>query len=449
MSNKRAGFANSLDKSVEMSRLNNGLTIATVRMPHVETASLGLWIGQGSRDESAAEHGIAHFLEHMVFKGTGSRTARQHAEEIEAVGGEINAATGVESTGYFARVMGADCDLAIDLIADMLLDPLITEADVERERAVILQEMAADGDEPEDLAHDALQATAFPGQALGRPIIGTRASVSGIMQDGLRRHLQRVLCAPRMVLTAAGAIDHTRLLARATTHFSGIAAASPPIRPKSRYAGGRRILAQDFEQSHLLFGFPAPGRHDPGANAVSVLANILGGGASSRLFQSVREERGLCYAVDAFFDPYSDTGLFGLYAATRAEAVPEVVSAIVSELQMVLDAPVTPGELSRGRAQGRMGLASMLESTGALAEHLAHEILEFGRVRPPAELIARIDAVDAAAVRTAADRVLTTAPPTLVEVGSEAGAPHFHHLEAWHRDTVAGEPIRGDPAWRS
>jgi predicted Zn-dependent peptidase len=428
---------------VEITRLSNGFTIVTEQIPHVETAALGIWLGSGSRDETQADHGISHFLEHMLFKGTRRRSARQLAEEIEAVGGEINAATGIETTGYFARMMGADCGLALELIADLLLDPLIAEADIERERSVILQEMAADGDEPEDMAHDMLQATAFAGQALGRPIIGTRESVNAIGRAALLRHLERVRRAPAAVLSAAGAVDHAQLARQAEALFSSLPNSATEPRHPAQYHGGRQILAEPFEQTHLLIGFAAPGRKDLGAaNTAAVLADILGGGASSRLFQNIREERGLCYAVDADAARFADAGVFSIYAATRAEAVTEVVGAIADELSTVLESGITPGELAGARARMRMGLRTMVESAGALAEHLGHEILEFGRVRPHGELLAAVDAVDGAAIRHLAGQIFQQSEPILVEVGSALAEPALDRIDAL-RDPAQSAHLRG------
>jgi predicted Zn-dependent peptidase len=419
--------------SVDLTRLANGLTVVSQPMPHSTTASIGLWFGHGSRDEPAADHGVSHFLEHMLFKGTATRTARQHAEAIEAVGGEINAATGVEHTGYFARVAAADTALAVDLIADMVMAPLMADADIERERAVILQEMAADGDEPEDLAHDLFQALAYPGEAIGRPIIGTRASVAAIGRAALLAQLERVRRGPSMVLAAAGAVDHAVLLARAEAHFAGLSGSPAPERKPPRYKGGRKAHVDDYEQTHLLIGFPAPGRHERHAVAAGVLADVLGGGTTSRLFQNVREEKGLCYSIDAFSSPFADAGLFGVYAATAPERMEAVVAAISEELEGLLSRSVSAAEVGRARAHQRLGLLTMLESSGAMVEHLALDLLEFGRVRSPEELLAWVDAVGAAELSDVATAILG-ARPTVVEVGSVAApAPTFARLEALTR----------------
>jgi predicted Zn-dependent peptidase len=414
---------------VELSTLSNGLRVVTHHMPHVATVSLGLWIDAGTRHEALEDHGIAHFLEHMAFKDTGSRTARQMAEAIENVGGEINAATGMETTGYYARVLAADTGLAVRMIAEMLLDPKFSDADMERERGVILQEIAADADQPEDKVYDLMQAAAYPDQALGRSILGTAESVGAISAAALRRYLARTYRAPHIVLSAAGAIDHDTLVRDAESCLAGFDGAERASHDAASYVGGPSWHADEFEQSHVLLAFPAPSYRDPRTYAVHVLAGLLGGGTSSRLFQEVREERGLCYAIEAFAAGFSDGGLFGVHAATRPEAVAQLIDVIVAEIEAVTSGEVSQAEIQRSKAQLRVGLLGSLESTGARSEQLARQTLTFGAPQKLGDLMAQIDAVTHHDVKAVANSIFGGSRPILAEVGPDARASGFANLQ--------------------
>ena len=312
--------------SVVVSRLRNGLTVVSHARADVETVSLGLWVGAGSRSENLPEHGVAHFLEHMAFKGTDRRSAQAIAEEIEAVGGELNAATGVDSTAYYARVLRQDFGLALDILSDIILTPRFDRTELARERDVILQEIASAQDSPEDMVFDLAQTTAFPDQPAGRPILGTAKSVKGFKSTHLKTYLATHYQAPNMVLAAAGAVDHERLLAEAERLLAQLNSGTAPEPAPALYRGGVARNEKSFEQTHLVLAFEAPPYRHADYFAAQVCAGALGGGMSSRLFQEVRERRGLCYAIHAFASGLSDTGMFAIYAACGPDRAAELLA---------------------------------------------------------------------------------------------------------------------------
>lgn len=410
----------SMDERVRVSTLDNGVTVVSDAMPHLGTVSLGIWVGAGARDEQADEHGISHLLEHMAFKGTRRRTARRIAEEIEQVGGDINAATSVEQTSYNVRVLGADVGLGLDILSDILTEPAFAPEELEREKNVIVQEIGAVMDTPDDLIFDHFQEQAFPGQAVGRSILGTPETVRGFGREALGAYLGRNYLGRRMVVSAAGAVEHDQLMEEAARRLAAIGAGDKPPEAPARYAGGVRLIARDLEQVHVVLGLEGVSFRDPEVHAVQVLANVLGGGMSSRLFQDVREERGLCYSISAFHWSYQDTGLFGVYAGTDTADVGELGEAVVAQLLDVGET-VSETEVARARAQMKVGLLAALESSGARAEQLARHLLAFGRVIPVEEIVAKVDAVDVASVRAAARRLVARGRPTLTAIGPKAG----------------------------
>lgn len=411
--------------SVEISTLKNGVRVVTDSMAHTETVALGVYVGTGARHETLAEHGISHLLEHMAFKGTTRRSARQIAEEIEHVGGEINAATGLESTAYFARVLKGDENVALDILADILQNPTYAEDDLAREKDVVLQEIAGINDSPEELAYDLLQAKAFPDQALGRPIIGTKANVAALSGDDLRTFLCTRYRAPQTVVAAAGALDHDRLVRLARSHFSGMSQAGSPPPEHGRYVGGTTSSSRTFEQAHLLLGFEAMAYNDPQFYAGQVFSGLLGGGMSSRLFQEVRENRGLCYSIYSSAWGLADVGMLTIHAATGTGQLPELIAVVGDELAKIVDGPPSSTELHRAKAQIKVGLVSSLESTGARADQIARHLMTAGRVIATDELISRIDAVTCEDIVAVARRVLRGAPPTVAVVGAgRAAARH-------------------------
>jgi predicted Zn-dependent peptidase len=406
--------------SVEVTRLPSGLTVVTDAMAHLETASLGVWVGSGSRDERADEHGISHLLEHMAFKGTSRRNARQIAEEIEAVGGDINAATGTEITAYYARVLKADVPLALDVLADILADPLFDPQELAREQNVIVQEIGASEDTPDDLVFDYLQATAFPDQPVGRSILGTRESVCSFDPARLRAYLARNYRAPDMVVGATGAVDHAAVVREAERLFAPFASGNAPVPEPAHFAGGARIEARDLEQVHIAIALEGVPQRDPTLFSLQAFTNVLAGGMSSRLFQEVREQRGLCYAIYGFHTPFFDTGFFGLYAGTDAADVPELMRVVTGEMAKATET-ISEAEVARAKAQMKAGLLMALESSSARAEQLARQILAYGRPIPLSELVEKIDAVTVETTRAAGRALIARSRPAIAALGPGPG----------------------------
>jgi predicted Zn-dependent peptidase len=420
------------DPDVDLTTLPSGLRIVSQRMDHAATVSLGIWIGAGARDELPHEHGLAHLLEHMAFKGTARRSAREIAEEIESVGGDLNAATSVEYTCYTARVLGQDLPLAVDILSDILTAPALTDEELAREKGVILQEIGAVQDAPDDLVYDRFLQAAFPDQPLGRPILGTAKTVKSFTPDAIRAYLARNYHAGNMVLAASGAVDHKQLVALAKERLATLPAnpKSVPDREGGHYRGGEARIEGDEEQVHLVLGFPGLPFRDGAHYPLQIFSSVLGGGLSSRLFQEVREQRGLAYSIDAFHWPFSDCGVFGISAGTAPEDVGELVEVALGCLRQAVE-DVSEAEVARARAQMKVGLLASLESPGGKLEQMARQVLIFGRAIPREELAQRLDAVTLDDVR-AAGRSLLGQEPTIAAVGPLDGLPPAE----WLRQTV-------------
>ena len=401
--------------TVTMSRLANGMRVVTDRMDSVETVSIGVWVDVGTRHEPAAINGVAHLLEHMAFKGTQRRSALDIAAEIEAVGGHVNAYTSREHTAYYAKVLKADVALAVDILADILQNSTFDAGELERERAVVLQEIGQAQDTPDDIIYDLFQERAYPDQPMGQPVLGRAEIIKQLDRDSVAGYQRRTYAAPGMLLVAAGNVSHDALVAMAERSFSALAAQSAATTEPARYVGGNWREERDLEQVHVLLGFAGFAFADRDYYAASILSTALGGGMSSRLFQEIREKRGLVYSIYSFSHSYSDGGLFGIYAGTGEDEASELMPALTAEIRR-LEAGLDPAELERARAQLKAGLLMSLEGTTARCEQQANHMLVFGRPLDPAELVRHIDAVDEDSVIRVARR-LTTAPPTLTALG--------------------------------
>jgi predicted Zn-dependent peptidase len=406
--------------SMDVTRLPSGLVVVTDSMPHLQSASLGVWVGCGSRDEHADENGISHLLEHMAFKGTARRTARQIAEEIEAVGGDLNAATSVETTAYYARVLRADVPLALDVLSDILTNPTFEPEELAREKNVIVQEIGATEDTPDDLIFEYLQGVTFPDQPVGRSILGTPESVRSFDSRRLRGYLARNYRAPNMVVAAAGAVDHQEIVAEAQGRFASFTGPQAPAHEPARFAGGSRIEQRELEQVHVAFALEGLPQRDPSIYSLQVFTNILGGGMSSRLFQEVREIRGLCYSVYAFHAAYADTGMLGVYAGTDASDLPELMRVVVDEIGNAAET-ITEAEIVRSKAQMKAGLLMALESSGARAEQLARQMMIYGRPIPLEEIVGKIEAVTAESARAAGRAMIGRSRPAIAVLGPGRG----------------------------
>ncbi|MBI5130318.1 MAG: insulinase family protein [Rhodopseudomonas palustris] len=407
--------------SVEVSKLPSGLTVVTDTMPHLETAALGVWTGVGGRDEKADEHGISHLLEHMAFKGTTKRTSREIAEEIEAVGGDLNAGTSTETTAYYARVMKADVPLALDVLSDILANPSFEAEELEREKSVIVQEIGAAQDTPDDVVFEYLNELCYPEQPIGRSLLGTAKTLKGFNRDKLQSYLSTHYRGPDMVVAAAGAVDHKRIVEEVSHRFASFdAAPAPKPQPAMFGAGGSRVVRRDLEQAHLTLALEGLPQSDKSLFSLQVFTNILGGGMSSRLFQEVREKRGLCYSIYTFHAPYADTGFFGLYTGTDPDDAPEMMEVIVDVINDAVET-LTDAEIARAKAQMKAGLLMALESCSSRAEQLARHILAYGRPLSVDELVAKIDAVSIETTRHAARELMSRSRPAVVALGSGRG----------------------------
>ncbi|MGO4569020.1 M16 family metallopeptidase [Rhizobium sp. 2YAF20] len=404
--------------TVECTRLNSGLTIVTETMPHLESVALGVWIKSGSRNETEAEHGIAHLLEHMAFKGTARRTAREIAEEIENVGGEVNAATSTETTSYYARVLKEDVPLAVDILADILIESAFEEDELQREKQVILQEINAANDTPDDVVFDKFSEVAYRDQTLGRAILGTPQTVVSFTPQQIRGYLSRNYTTDRMFVVAAGAVDHDSFVREVEKRFAGLptAPSATPVIETARYIGGSVRETRDLMDAQILLGFEGRAYHARDFYCSQILANILGGGMSSRLFQEVREVRGLCYSVYAFHWGFSDTGIFGIHAATGGENLPELLPVIVGELRKSSH-NIEEQEIQRARAQIRAQLLMGQESPAARAGQIARQMMLYGRPIPNPEMMERLEGITIERLTDLAGRLFFDTVPTLSAIG--------------------------------
>jgi predicted Zn-dependent peptidase len=403
--------------SVQITRLDNGIHVITHDLAHLETVSLGIWVRAGARDEAEAQNGIAHFLEHMAFKGTSKRSAMQIAQDIENVGGDINASTSMETTGYYARMLKDDWRLGFDVLADILTDPVFDPAEVARERGVILQEIAASNDEPDDLVFDLAQAVAYPAHALGRPILGISEQVAGYNSDVMMKYRLANYAGERIVVAAAGRIEHEALVQEAARLLGSIPAAAAPARTAPAFGGGASLAKRRLDQAHIVLTFPAVGYHHDDVYVLQVLSMLLGGGMSSRLFQEVRENRGLCYSVFSSASSYEDSGLFSMYAATAPTKVSELTTVAADTMLSVIDG-VNDAEVARAKAQLKAGLVMSLESASARADQMARQFLAFGKVPEMATIIAKVERVTPSDVSRLAGRILRSGKPALAAVGA-------------------------------
>ncbi|WP_338665123.1 pitrilysin family protein [Pararoseomonas sp. SCSIO 73927] len=409
--------------AVRLTRLPNGLTVVSDTMARVETASIGAYAHTGTRDEEAQENGVSHFLEHMAFKGTERRDAAAIAREIENVGGHLNAYTARETTAYYAKVLKEDLPLAADILGDILTHSSFAPEEVERERGVILQEIGQANDTPDDIVFDHFQETAFAGQPMGRPTLGPASIIETLPREALTGYMRRHYGPSRMVVAAAGAVDHDNLVDLVKTHFADLPDIDGHSAEPARYTGGEFREERDLDQVHLLLGFPGPAYGDPMHYPTMLLSTILGGGMSSRLFQEIREKRGLVYSVYSFHSPYRDAGLFTVYAGTGEEQAAELMPATLEELRRV-QKDVTEEELARAKAQLRASVLMSLESTGSRCEGLARQLQVHGRLIPVEETKARIAAVTVEQVQAAAAKTFR-APPTLAALGPAGRVPRL------------------------
>lgn len=374
--------------------LPNGVRIITEEIEHVRSIAFGLWVGAGSRDEREGYEGISHFIEHMFFKGTEHRTARDLAESLEAVGGQLNAFTTKEYTCYYAKVLDEDLDLAIDVLSDMFFYSCYDEKEMEKEKNVVIEEIKMYEDSPDELIHDLFSECVWNDHPLGKPILGTEESIRALNRDKIMTFLAEHYAPDNLVIAAAGKIKHTDIVEKLSNQFGVFK------------RGGRRVLEgtptgkiieryqqKDTEQMHILLGVPGLGQDDEDIYALHIFNNIIGGGLSSRLFQQIREQRGLAYSVYSYHSTYVDTGLFGIYAGTSPKNTKEVIECILQELNEVKQKGISNLELERTKAQIKGGLYLGLESVSSRMSRLGKTELTYNRVLSPEEVVAKLEKV--------------------------------------------------------
>jgi predicted Zn-dependent peptidase len=402
--------------------LSGGLRIVTETMPTVRSAAFGIWVGIGSRDESTADAGATHYLEHLLFKGTRRRTALEISAAIDTVGGDLNAFTAKEYTCYYARVLDADLPLAVDVVSDMVTSSLIQEEDVEAERGVILEEIAMRDDEPGDLVHDEFSTALYGDAPLGRPILGTVESINSLAANGIARYYRERYLPPNLVVAVAGNVDHDEVVRQVEKAFEGILRGDDlPSPPRIGGAGaapnpGVRLIPRRTEQANLILGTIGVSRTDDRRFALGVLNSALGGGMSSRLFQEVREKRGLAYSVYSYTSQYADTGAFGVYAGCQPAKVDEVLSICRDEVAKVAERGLTLEELARGKGQLRGSMVLGLEDTGSRMSRIGKSELVYEELLSVDDVLTKIDAVTPDDIQTVARDILAQ-PMTLTVVG--------------------------------
>nr|WP_302477408.1 pitrilysin family protein [Ruegeria arenilitoris] len=411
-----------------MDQLTNGFRIVSEQMPGLQSAAIGIWVTAGGRHERIEQNGIAHFLEHMAFKGTERRSALQIAEAIEDVGGYINAYTSREVTAYYARVLKDDVALAMDVIGDIVLNPVFDPREIEVERGVILQEIGQAHDTPDDVIFDWLQEQSYHDQPLGRPILGPSERVSAFSRDDLSAFVAEHYAPDQMILSAAGAVDHDQLMKLAEEMFGHLQPRKGLLPEPARFTGGEARRDKALEQAHFALALESPGYRDDEIYTAQIYSTALGGGMSSRLFQEVRETRGLCYTIFAQTGAYADTGTTTIYAGTSADQVGELATITIDEMKRAAE-DMSPEEVARARAQMKAGMLMGLESPSNRAERLARLVQIWGRVPPLEETVAKIDAVSTADVRAFAEKMAVQAPAALALYGPVGGAPTLERLQ--------------------
>lgn len=413
--------------TVELHTLGNGVRVVTEHMPGLQSASVGIWVTAGGRHERFEQNGIAHFLEHMAFKGTKTRSALKIAEAIEDVGGYINAYTSRETTAYYARVLGDDVGMALDVLSDIVLHSVFDPREVEVERHVILQEIGQTLDTPDDIIFDWLQETAYPDQPLGRSILGPSERVAGFSVSDLSDFVGEHYAPGRIVVAAAGAVDHDAIVRKVEAAFGHLQAGKTLTEEPARFATGEHRVEKTLEQAHFALAFEGPGYCDDDIYTAQVFSTAFGGGMSSRLFQEVREKRGLCYTIFAQTGAFSDSGLMTIYAGTSGDEVADLARLTVDELLRAAG-DLSDAEVDRARAQMKAGMLMGLESPANRAERLARQLAIWGRIPSLDETVAKIDAITTADARAVAEAMATQGRAAMALYGPVSGAPALDDL---------------------
>jgi predicted Zn-dependent peptidase len=392
--------------SVEKTVLDNGLTIITEQMSHVRSASVGIWVRSGSRHEAAPLNGISHFIEHTLFKGTRHRTSREIAVESDAIGGHVDAFTSREVAAYYVKVLDEHMTRAFDLIADLVTAPLFDNTELDRERNVVMEEIKMVEDTPDDLVHEVFVANFWPNHPLGRSILGTAQTLATFDHDRVASYFQNVYTPRNLVVAAAGNVEHTQFVEMVERYLSGLVDRPVDLAKSApAHATSRVVISKDLEQAHLMMGTPSPSMMSDDRYAVHTLNVILGGGMSSRLFQTIREDHGLAYAVFSGINAYTDAGYLSVYAATSPEQINEVIRLSVGEFDRLKSETISDAELQRAKDQLKVSIMLGLESSSARMSNLARQEIFFGRQFTLDEILQRIDRVTANDVQRMAQEI--------------------------------------------
>lgn len=412
----------------QITTLENGLRIITATRKETETVSLGIWINTGSARETEEINGMSHLLEHMVFKGTPKRTSFQIDAEIEDAGGQSNAYTAREITSFYAKMLKADAELALDVLSDIVLNARFPEEELVKERDVVIQEIKQTIDTPDDIIFDYAQAEAFKGQALGRTILGPAEKIATYGSQDLRNYREKFYCTQNMCVCAVGNIEHDAFVRMVKTRFEHLPKSNNGATPEQHYVGGCYAEERDIEQAHILLAFEGVSYHDKDYYSAAILSAILGGGSTSRLFQEIREKRGLVYTVYSFINAHSMSGLFGIYAGTTRQELQQVIPVVAEEIQKIKTQDVSDEELKRAKTQFKASMLMGLESSSTTSEIYARQMLVFNRIIPTEEMVAKIEAVSKEDIKRIACRIFES-KPTYTLVGDIAGYPSYEDLQ--------------------
>lgn len=410
--------------TLKVSTLDSGLRVITDTVPEMETVAIGAWADVGTRHEDLAHNGVAHMVEHMMFNGTPTRTSLQIAEAVENVGGQINAYTSREVTAYYIHLLRGDLPMGMDILSDILQRATFPDAELEKERGVILQEIGMTNDTPDDVVFDIYQETAYPDQALGAPILGREDIIQNMKKETLYDYVHRFYTPEKMVISAAGNIDHDTLVQMARSMFSDLPADTHQTYAPAKYNGGDKRVERDLEQTHVVLGFQGISREHPDYFSAMMLGTILGGGMSSRLFQEVREKRGLVYSIYSSHSSYHDDGQFEIYAGTGEENLSKLIPVVCDEIVKTTQSIVSEDELSRAKAQIKAGILMSRESMLSRANRQAKYLINYGHAPDINKIITLIDSVTVNSIQKTAQAIFT-GRPTLAALGPVSGLEDY------------------------
>ncbi len=410
-------------ETIEITTLPNGVRVVSETVNYVQSIALGLWVGVGSRDETEELRGISHFIEHLLFKGTKTRTARELADSIESRGGMINAFTGKETTCYEARILAEDLPLGLDILTDMFRNSLFDAEEMEREKRVVIEEIKMYEDMPEESVHELFEATLFPTHPLGLPIIGTEATVSGVSRDDILQYTQALYRPDRIVVAAAGNLTHTHLVELVAQKLGDLEGAAPAREKSAPVAAAEKIeqSKRDVEQVHFCLGTDAYTKYDKERFPLSILNNVLGGNMSSRLFQEIREKRGLAYSIGSYSRTYLESGVFCIYGGTSPETFAQVQELTALECQKVREGGISDDELTKAKTQVRGSLVLGLESMSSRMSRYGESLISMGRIMPIEEVLAEYNAVTHERIAEVAEKVLDKSRWTQTAIGAFGG----------------------------